>query len=307
MAISQRRVRSTRLLVVALLVTSLVTITLDARGGRDGPLATAGRLLGAVVGPLQEGVATVFRPIGSWVTNVFRAGSLAEENAALEEEISLLRRQQQETLSLRSENEMLRDMVELRDRLGYTSADTVGAQVIAETPSNFEWSIIIDRGSLDGVTMDTPVVASEGLVGRVTEVYPTTAKVLLIIDPDSAVSARLAGSGERGVVTGQRDEPLRMELVDPETEVRPGEIVETSGYQLEEDLHGLYPSGIPIGVVDRVAPAQDDVRLEVWVRPNVDFSRIGNVLLITEPAVPDLGGPVTASPSPSPSEVEGRP
>ncbi|HEX2024871.1 MAG TPA: rod shape-determining protein MreC, partial [Actinomycetota bacterium] len=290
MAISQRRVRSTRLLVVGLLVASLVTITLDARGGREGPLATVGRLMGAVVGPLQEGVATVFRPIGSWVTNVFRAGSLAQENAALEEEIALIRRQLQESLSLRAENKMLHDLVGLRDRLQYTSADTVGAHVVAETPSNFEWSVTIDRGSLDGVTVDTPVMASQGLVGRVVEVYPTTSKVLLIIDPDSAVSARLAGSGERGIIEGQRDEPLRMELIDPETEVRPGEIVETSGYQLEEDLTGLYPSGIPIGVVDRVAPTEDDVRLEVWVRPNVDFSVIGPVLLITDSGVPDVGG-----------------
>jgi rod shape-determining protein MreC len=306
MAISQRRVRSTRLLVVGLLVASLVTITLDARGGREGPLATVGRLMGAVIGPLQEGVATVFRPIGSWVTNVFRAGSLAEENAALEEEVSLLRRERQETLSLRAENEMLHDLVELRDRLGYTAADTVGAQVVGETPSNFEWSITIDRGSLDDVTVDTPVVASQGLVGRVVEVYPTTSKVLLLIDPESAVSARLAGSGERGVIEGQRDEPLRMELIDPATEVRPGEIVETSGYQLEEDLHGLYPSGIPIGVVDRVAPTDDDVRLEVWVRPNVDFSRISTVLLIIDSPVPDVDG-LPVSPSPIPSEVEGRP
>lgn len=306
MAISQRRVRSTRLLVVGLLVASLVTITLDARGGREGPLATVGRLMGAVIGPLQEGVATVFRPIGSWVTNVFRAGSLAEENAALEEEISLRRREVQETQSLRAENEMLRDLVELRDRLGYTAADTVGAQVVAETPSNFEWSIIIDRGALNDVTVDTPVVASQGLVGRVVEVYPTTSKVLLLIDPDSAVSARLVGSGERGVIEGQRDEPLRMELIEPDTEVRPGEIVETSGYQLEEDLHGLYPSGIPIGVVDRVSPTDDDVRLEVWVRPNVDFSDVSTVLLIHESSVPDVGGP-PVSPSPTPSEVEGRP
>jgi rod shape-determining protein MreC len=305
MAISQRRIRSTRLLVVGLLLASLVTITLDARGGREGPLAAAGRVGATVMGPLQEGVAAVFRPIGSWVTNVFRAGSLAEENAALEEELSLVRRQLQEELSLRRENEELRGLLELRDRLGYDATDTVGATVVAESVGNFEWSVIIDRGSLDGVTVDTPVIAAEGLVGRVIDVYPFTSKVLLIIDPDSAVSARLASSGERGFIEGQRDEPLRMELVNPDTEVGPGETVETSGYQLEEDLHGLYPSGVPIGVVDRVAPAEDDVRLEILIRPNVDFSRLANVLLITDTMAVDAGA--RPSPSPSPSEDEDRP
>jgi rod shape-determining protein MreC len=305
MAISQRRIRSTRLLVVGLLVASLVTITLDARGGREGPLADAGRLGAAVMGPLQEGVAAVFRPIGSWVTNVFRAGSLAEQNAALEEEISLVRRQLQEEVALRRENEELQRLLELRESLGYDATDTVGAAVVAESVGNFEWSVIIDRGSFDDVTVDTPVIAAEGLVGRVIDVYPFTSKVLLIIDPDSAVSARLASTGERGFIEGQRDEPLRMELVDPETEVQPGETVETSGYQLEEDLQGLYPSGVPIGVVDRVAPAEDDVRLEILIRPNVDFSRLANVLLITNTMAVDAGA--RPSPTPSPTEDEGRP
>jgi rod shape-determining protein MreC len=307
MALSHRRIRSTRLLVVGLLVASLVTITLDARGGPDGPLAAMGRVVGAVLGPLQEGVATVFRPVGSWITNVFRAGSLAEENAALEEQITLLRRQRQEVLSYQQENERLREMVELRERLGYDSTDTVGATVIGEATGNFEWSVTIDRGSADGVTVDTPVIAGEGLVGVVTEVYPTTSKVLLIIDPDSAVSARLASSGERGLIEGQRDEPLQMRLVDTDTEIQPGETVETSGYQLEEDLYGLYPSGIPIGVVDRVAPSDDDVRLDVLVRPNVDFSTLANVMLITSTAAIEGGGPPASSPSPTPTEDEGRP
>lgn len=85
------RIRSTRLLVVGLLLASLVTITLDSRGGDSGPLAAAGRLLGAVVGPLQEGVAAVFRPVGSFFSNVFQAGSLAEQVAELEAENSELK------------------------------------------------------------------------------------------------------------------------------------------------------------------------------------------------------------------------
>lgn len=298
MAVSTRRLRSTRLLLVGLLLASLVTITLDARGGREGPLAAAGRVMGAVIGPLQEGVAAVFRPVGSWITNVFRAGSLAQENAALEEEINLLRRRIQEELALRRENEELRIAVGLRDRLGFS---TIGAQVIGEAPGNFEWGVIIDRGSVDGVTVDTPVMAGEGLVGRVIEVYPSTSKVLLIIDPDSSVSARLASTGERGLIVGQRDEPLRMILVDPDTDIQPGEGVETSGYRLEEGLEGLYPSAIPIGVVDLVEPDEDDVTVKILVRPNVDFSTLSNVLLVTGTEVP---APSSPSPSPSPGPAQ---
>src|ERR671918_491764 len=107
MATTHRRVRSTRLLVLGLLVASLVTITLDSRGGREGPLAAIGRGLGAVIGPLQEGMAAVVRPVGSFVTNVFRSGTLADENAALREQIATLQRQASEVNSLRRENEEL--------------------------------------------------------------------------------------------------------------------------------------------------------------------------------------------------------
>jgi rod shape-determining protein MreC len=278
MATTYRRVRSTRLVVLALLVASLITITLDARGGREGPLATIGRGFGAIIGPLQEGVAAVVRPIGSFVTNVFRAGSLAEENAALREEIATVRAEASEANSLRRENEEWRRLFGLSERLRF---QTMGATVTGETPGNFEWAVYIDRGSVDGVRVDMPVIAADGLVGRVVDVYRGSAKVMLIIDPDSAVSVRLSASGERGVLQGQREEPLLFRLIDAETEVQPGETVETSGYSLEEGLGGVFPPSIQVGVVDSVEPDPANLTLEVRVRPRVDFSRLSTVTLIT--------------------------
>jgi rod shape-determining protein MreC len=278
MATTYRRVRSTRLLVLGLLVASLVAITVDARGGRDGPMATLGRGLGAVMGPLQEGVAAVVRPIGSFVTNVFRSGSLAEENTTLREEIATLRREAAEVNSLRRENAELRRLFGLSERHGFT---LMGATVTAEAPGNFEWAVIIDKGAVDGVTVDMPVINADGLVGRVVDVYPGSAKVMLILDPDSAVSVRLSASGDRGVLQGQREEPLVFRLIDAETEVQPGEAVETSGYSLEEGLGGVYPPSIQVGVVDSVEPDPSNLTLEVRVRPRVDFSRLSTVGVIT--------------------------
>jgi rod shape-determining protein MreC len=278
MATTHRRVRSTRLLVLGLLVASLVTITLDSRGGSEGPMAAIGRGLGSVIGPLQEGMAAVVRPVGSFVSNVFRSGTLAEENAALREQIATLQREASEVNSLRRENEELHRLLGLSQRLGF---QTMGATVTGETPGNFEWAVYIDRGAVDGVTVDMPVIASEGLVGRVVEVYQGSAKVMLIIDPDSSVSVRLDASGERGVLQGQREEPLLFRLIDADTEVQPGETVETSGYTVEEGLEGLFPQSIPVGVVDSVEPHESDLTLEVRVRPRVDFSRLYTVALVT--------------------------
>jgi rod shape-determining protein MreC len=277
------RIRSTRLLVVGLLLASLLTITLDARGGERGPLAAAGRLLGAFVGPLQEGVSAVFRPVGSFFTNVFRAGSLAERVAQLERENERLGALVQEESELRAENEQYAGILRIEED---EQLDVMGASVVGESTSNLEWAVFVDRGSDDGVTEDMPVIGASGLVGRVVQVLPTTAKVMLIIDPDSKVSARLSASRETGLIEGQREELLRFGLIGTDTEIVPGEIVETSGYQLDEGFTGLYPPGIPIGVVDRVELSDDGINTRVLVRPNVDFSRLDKVGLVT--GVPSL-------------------
>lgn len=277
------RIRSTRLLVVLLLLASLVTITLDSRGGESGPLSAAGRLLGAVVGPLQEGVAAVFRPVGSFFSNVFRAGSLAERVTALEAENQELKGNLQSGAADRAELAELRSLFDLKEA---ADLSVVGATVIGESVSNLEWAVFVDKGLDDDVVEDMPVIGPLGLVGRVVRVFDTFSKVMLIIDPDSAVAARLSASRETGLIEGQREELLRFGLIGTDTEIKPGEIVETSGYQLDEGFTGIYPPGIPIGVVDRVEQSDDRITVRVLVRPNVDFSRLDKVGLVF--GVPNL-------------------
>lgn len=277
------RIRSTRLLVVGLLLASLVTITLDSRGGESGPLSAAGRLLGAVVGPLQEGVAAVFRPVGSFFSNVFQAGSLAEQVAELEAENSELKEDVQSGAADRAQLAEYESILEISEA---ADLSVVGATVTGESVSNLEWAIFVDKGLDDDVVEDMPVIGPSGLVGRVVSVFDTFSKVMLIIDPDSKVSARLSSSRETGLIEGQREELLRFGLIGTDTEIKPGEIVETSGYQLDEGFTGIYPPGIPIGVVDRVEPSDDGITVRVLVRPNVDFSRLDKVGLVF--GVPNL-------------------
>src|SRR5919108_546578 len=158
-----RRARSTRLLLIGLLLASLVTITIDSRAGDRGPLAALGRVGLAIVSPLQEGVSAVVRPIGSFFSNVFRAGSLQAENEALQDTIAELRIQLQEYYELKRGFDELARVVQLEEELGIQG---FGARVVAEGPSNYEWSVIVDKGSADGVYDDMPVMSGSGLVGR---------------------------------------------------------------------------------------------------------------------------------------------
>lgn len=260
-----------RLLVIGLIVLSLLTITVDFRTGEQGPLAAIGRTALAIISPLQEGLSKAFRPVGDFLSNLTSAQRIQRDNIELRLQLEELVGEQARILELERENEQLRSVLELRDQLGFS---TVGATVIGESPTNFEWAVFVDRGSSGGAELDTPAIGPEGLVGRVVKASTGSSKVMLIIDPDSAVAVRLSSTGERGILVGQRERDLRLDLIDPQTTVIPGEQVVTSGYG------GIFPADIPVGVVSRVVPDPSGLTQHVFVRPNVDFSALDFILLV---------------------------
>lgn len=272
------RTRSARLLVVTLVSVSLVTITVDYRQGERGPLAAAGEGALALVSPLQEAVASVTKPVGSFFSTLVRLPSIRAENERLRARVAELEAQVASSADLATRVEELESLLGLREQLG--ELRTIGARVIANGVSNLEWTIQIDVGSSDGVAVDMPVVAPAGLVGHVVRVAPDSAIVRLIIDPDSAVAVRLDVSRATGLLTGQGERDLRMHLVDPATPVEPGERVFTAGYRIPGVGGGLYPPGILVGSVSRVFGDEAELEKLVTVRPAVDFSALDTVLVI---------------------------
>jgi rod shape-determining protein MreC len=275
----RNRARSTRLLVVALVSASLITITVDYRQGDSGPLAAAGDAALTVISPLQEAVSKLTHPIGNFFSTLVHLPSIRRENEELREQVALL---EQEMATDRADQTRLAEVEAL---LGLQESfservDTTAAQVIQNGVSNFEWVIGIDKGSNDGIEVDMPVVAAAGLVGHVVEVTASSSIVQLIIDPDSAVSGRLDVSGETGVLEGQGESDLRMTLVDADVTVQPDEHVVTAGSRFGGVIQSLYPPNVLVGTVSHVV--SDDAALEkfVTVRPAVDFSTLNLVLVV---------------------------
>jgi rod shape-determining protein MreC len=142
--------------------------------------------------------------------------------------------------------------------------------------SNFDWTIEIDKGSSNGIKRDMPVMSWQGLVGRVIHVTPFGSQVLLLTHPDSDVATRLVESQETGLLQGQGRSDLVMSSIDQTAEVGVGEPVMTSGYS-----GGLFPPGIPVGTVSKVEHDPATGALQVDVAPDVDFSKLDVVLVIT--------------------------
>jgi rod shape-determining protein MreC len=276
----RNRARSTRLLVVALVSASLITITVDYREGDSGPLAAAGDAALSLISPLQEAVSRVVDPIGNFFTTLLHLPSIRRENVELRQRVAEL---EAAGATYRAGQERLAEaeaLLDLRESFG-PRIQTTAAQVIANGVSNFEWTIEIDKGSSDGIAVDMPVVAAAGLVGHVVRVSPGSAVVQLIIDPDSAVAGRLDVSGETGLLEGEGESDLRMTLVDASASVEPDETVVTAGYRLLQGAaQSLYPPNVLIGTVSRVMTDEAALEKFVTVRPAVDFSSLSLVLVV---------------------------
>lgn len=267
--------------MLAFLVLSLVVITLDFRSGGDGPLERAKDISTTIVAPIQRGVTTVFRPVGNFFSSLGDLSSLRADNTDLKNRVAELSTTIGEAEAIEAENERLRELLGLDE--SWTTMDRVAATVIATVPANYRWAVRIDRGSNDGVAADMAVVAPEGLVGKVISVQPDTSIVLLLIDPQAAARARIKEKGFTGIARGNgADQSLSLDGIHPEANVKEGEEVITSGYDL-----GIFPPSIPIGEVVQATGEGADVEQDIEVQPWVDFNSLDfvEVLLESGPAL----------------------
>ena len=290
-----RDTRRTRLLLALLLVTSISLITLDYRGGDRSPLDGLRSLASAVLGPVQQVAAAIAQPVGDAVTGVSTLGDDRDE-------LERLRRENQElTRRLRTSDLARNRAAELDALLRVAGAGryrVVPAQVIAVgSAQSFSWTVTIDAGRRDGVHPDLTVLNGDGLVGRVKTAGPTTATVLLAIDPDSSVGVRLEASMEVGFTTGQglRD-LLDLRLLDGQSAVGPGDRLVTFGSQGATP----YVPGVPVGEVRSVYGTPGSQTRTATVRPYVDFSALDLVGVVVEPPRTDPRDAVLP-PAPTPS------
>jgi rod shape-determining protein MreC len=265
-----------RLALAALLAATATVVTLDFRENPGGPLQRAQNLAISIVAPLQDGMGEVFRPIGDFLSSITEIGTLKRENAKLAAELERLTARQRRIPEIVRENAQLKELVGVQGK-DWAATETLAARVIANGPSNHEWTAVLDKGSAEGVKKGMSVVSAQGLVGRTLTVAEHYTKVLLLIDPQHSVGARLTETGETGVMSGRSLEDMRFEFIDPNTVIKDGETVVTSGYD-----KGVYPPGIPIGRVSSVIEAPDGLSKTAFVQPVVDFSRLDVVLVLLE-------------------------
>jgi rod shape-determining protein MreC len=275
----RKQVRRRRAVLALLIVGSFALLTVTYGQGSDG---------------MQRGVSTIFSPVLSaadralkpardlvnWFDETFDAKG---RNERLQNELEIARKQAVGAQAALAENAELRKLLGLDHSGaipgGYTP---VTGRVIARSPTVWFADVTIDVGSGDGVEVDDPVVNGDGLVGQVDAVTGGSARVTLIADHSSAVSAKIVPGGIQGVMKPAVGDPgdLILDFLDSEKRVGKGQSVVTSGWR-GQGIESGYPPNLPIGEVVEASLLEQEAQQQVHIRPFADLRDLDVVQVLT--------------------------
>ena len=201
-----------RRVIALLFLSSILLITLDIRGSAAIDRLRSGFAL--LLSPFDTAARAVSRPIINAWRGVNEYDDLLRENERLRERIA-----QQRGAEIESRAAILeyQELLQLNRLVGLGGYPKVVAQVQGASPSNFQYTVEISKGSNDGVRVGMPVVNGAGLVGKITQVFPSSSIVLLITDPEFSIGAKILTSRivEPVVTTLPDQSTIPGGLVDP--------------------------------------------------------------------------------------------
>jgi len=275
---SQQEVwRLTPWLAIILCVANFVLMAFDARADSGQRIIRVWTQ--TVADFVQSPVTTVTSSISGYFGSIANLRTAQNENDALKQRVQELEVELKAKEDLVAENQRLKGLLDLKDSGQYK---VVNARIIGRDPSVWFDSSIVNRGSLDGVKLNMPVVANGGLLGRVTAVGPLTSQVDLITRDKSGVGAavgEIAGSSALGVVVGSSKQDLvEMRYVPGSVEVQVGQAVYTTGQD------GIYPSGLKVGEIVEVESGSATTPHRILIRPTAGIGSMQEVgILLYEP------------------------
>jgi rod shape-determining protein MreC len=266
-------------LLASVLVVCLVLLTVQSRGSGTGRPADLLSFLTTppqmVLAKLHRGAVTLWREYVDWK-------SAHRDNVSLRSENERLRLQALRVLETQQENERLRRMLALRERLPLR---TLTGEIIGREAGGWVRSITVNRGRGDGLTSQMAVIVPDGLVGRIVRVQPGVSVVQLLNDPASTVGAVVQRTRTAGLVEGEPGGAIRFKFMARDgASITRGDLIVTSG-------HGnVFPKGLPVGRVVAVEDKGSALFHFAILAPAVDFGRLEEVLVLTEQTPQDLAG-----------------
>jgi rod shape-determining protein MreC len=221
----------------------------------------ATRIKGIFLGPVDR------------VTDYFASvESLEAENENLKAMVATLYQERERLLQFRDERERLRSLIGLREDPFHTF---LACEVIGRSSSPFIRSVMVDRGSVDGIRTGMAAVSYRGLIGRVSQIFPHTAEVFLINNKSISVSCINRRSRVTGILEWDRGNIFRLEYVGKEEDIIIGDTLLTSGQGV------LFPRGFPVGAVFRVLDERGGITQRVSVASFANLDALEELFIVT--------------------------
>lgn len=238
-------------------------------------------LLQYVSGPIGEVLSLPLQAIGSidrgisdlWGGYIALQG-VREANEQLRKDMALLRGQNSQLREAAAATERLKTLLQFKEQ---ALSVMLAAQVIGRDATNSYRSVILNKGERDGIKLDMGVVTPVGVVGRVVKMTGATSVVLLVTDPNNAIAGLIQRTRDEGIVEGTHQGLAKLKYIPLLSTVRDGDRVVTSG------LVGGFPRGLPIGTITRIDKSEGALFQAAELMPDVDMSRLEEVLVIQDP------------------------
>ncbi len=249
-------------MAVALLCVGLMIFS--AYTGRQSLLT---RTIGAAVSPAQGAWASLLDRVSGFFGYFYRYASLVEENEQLKAELDEYRSLEQQYLTAVTENAELRKLTGLVAK--YSDLDFELCQVTSVYRGVAQAGMSISRGTSSGLAVGNAVMSRGGMIGYISQIGPNYSEVVTVLDVSFACEAKIVRTKQTVIARGSYDllgqGRFELAFLDKESDVREGDLVETSGYG------GVYPPGLILGRVEEVSLDRGGLTRNAVVAPIDDI------------------------------------
>lgn len=240
---------------------------------------TATRATLSIISPIQFAISSAVNFVDDIWKHYFFLISVVHENDELKKMLGQAISKNNQCTEIALSNDRFRDFVKLKKQSPY---NLLAADVIAKDPSPWFKTLIINKGTKDGLTANLPVIVSEGIVGFVTTASLRYSKVVLIIDRNSSVDGLVQRTRARGIVQGMPKGLCRFDYALRKLDITVGDTIISSGFD------GIYPKGIRIGYVSKVIRRNSGLFQDIELTPFIDFKKLEEVMIILNTSTKDF-------------------
>ncbi len=258
--------------VLLLILTTLITLSLSVKY-RYASFRFGENIFAYTAIPLQKAASASVRLARNIWTDYFDLVSVAIENKNLKKELNKALATNNNLYETKLAYQRLQQLFDFEKK--HENVPLIVAGIVGKDPSPWFKTIMIDKGSNDGIEKGMPVIVPEGIVGQITDVFSNYCRALLIIEQNSAVDAIVQRTRARGIVKGKGlQKECALEYVLRKHDIKEGDIVISSG------MDAIFPKGLMIGVVSKVTKHNSEVFQKVDISCYVDFEKLEEVFII---------------------------